>query len=228
MAEEIKLTVQHVLSGNEVVFKNIKVTGFSDDITTNWNQETVYGRMDPIVTYQGTTRKISLNFDLGPFTLSDDRKRLALIKISRLMKFQYPSYEFVGNAHSISRPPILRVSMANYIRAGSGEGLLCYMDGMSYTPVDGMNSTTVAKVSGGQILPQRIAVSFGLNVLHEASEGQGIGWDNAGNWQGGDNWGKFQEPTDPEIATDPAGLEDDMPESEKEKQIKQLEDLGIL
>ena len=37
---------------------NAFITSFSDSMTSNWNEEQVYGRPDPIGTFQNTTRKI--------------------------------------------------------------------------------------------------------------------------------------------------------------------------
>jgi hypothetical protein len=172
---EVKII--HVPTGKHVNFGNIKMQSFSDTLSPSWNEEQVYGRMDPIATFQGTTRSIELSFDLGPFTLSDARKQLALAKISRLMQFQYPTYSGTG-AMAISRPPLLRVSFANYI-----PNLLCYMSAMAYTPVDGMDATTVPKIVGGQILPQRIAVSLSFKILHEKAPG----WNDFGYWIGEDS-----------------------------------------
>ena len=192
------LEIVHAPTGKKVQFFEIKVTGFSDTVTPSWTEENVYGRMDPIATYQGTTRAIELSFDLGPFSESDDRKKLALQKISRLMQFQYPTYSSVGSATSISRPPLLKISFANYIRAGDGTSLLCYLTGMSYNPVDGMSATTTPKViidnngDNATILPQRIAVTISLKVLHEKAPG----WTDAGEWDGGDSWGPYHTPAD--------------------------------
>ena len=189
------LEIEHAPTGKKVQFLQIKMTGFSDAVTPSWSEESVYGRMDPIATYQGTTRAIELSFDLGPFSESDDRKKLALQKISRLMQFQYPTYSSVGSATAISRPPLLKISFANYIRAGYNRSLLCYLTGMSFNPVDGMSATTTPKVvidsTGGNatILPQRIAVTISLKVLHETAPG----WnDTTKEWAGDTHWGPYQ------------------------------------
>ena len=189
------LEIEHAPTGKKVQFLQIKITGFSDTVTPSWTEENVYGRMDPIATYQGTTRAIELSFDIGPFSESDDRKKLALQKISRLMQFQYPTYSSVGSATAISRPPLLKISFANYIRAGYNRSLLCYLTGMSFNPVDGMSATTTPKVvidSNGDnatILPQRIAVTLSLKVLHEKTPG----WnDSNSEWAGSTHWGPYQ------------------------------------
>ena len=161
-----------------IVFSQIKMTGFSDTVSPNWTEEPVYGRMDPIVTYQGTTRAMSLTFELGPFSESDDRKKLALGKISRLMQMQYPTYSGRSDsALAISRPPLLNITFHNYI----SEELVCYLSDVSYAPVDGMSATTVPKFNGSEILPQRISVSLNIKVLHTKAPG----WSDSGEWLGG-------------------------------------------
>ena len=173
---EISLRIKNLAIKKEVVFSQIKMTGFSDTVTPSWNEEAVYGRMDRIATYQGTTRAIDLSFELGPFSESDDRKKLALEKISRLMQFQYPTYSGTGDATAISRPPLLQINFHNYIR----EGLVCYVTDISYKPVDGMNAITVPKFVDGKILPQRISVSLSIKVLHTVAPG----FSDDGVWSG--------------------------------------------
>ena len=57
---------------------------------------------------------------------------------------------------------------------------------MAYTPVDGMDATTLPKVVANQILPQRIAVSLSFKILHETAPG----WDDSGNWIGDSSFEK--------------------------------------
>tara|TARA_R110002096_G_scaffold196442_2_gene379336 strand:- start:217 stop:990 length:774 start_codon:yes stop_codon:yes gene_type:complete len=173
---DVSLRIKNLAVKKEVVFSQIKMTGFTDTVTPSWSEEVVYGRMDPIATYQGTTRAMSLSFELGPFSESDDRKKLALEKISRLMQFQYPTYSGAGSAAAISRPPLLEINFHNYIR----EGLVCYVSEISYAPVDGMSATTVPKFNGTEILPQRISVSLNIKVLHTTAPG----WSDSGVWSG--------------------------------------------
>ena len=175
---DVSLRIYNPAIKKGIVFSQIKMTGFSDTVTPSWTEESVYGRMDPIATYQGTTRAISLTFELGPFSESDDRKKLALGKISRLMQMQYPTYSNTTSALSISRPPLLEIDFHNYIRSDS---FICYLTDVSYAPVDGMSATTVPKLHGTDILPQRISVSLNIKVLHTKAPG----WSESGKWLGG-------------------------------------------
>lgn len=208
------LQITHAPTGKRIQFKQIKMTGFSDTVTPNWNEEVVYGRMDPIATFQGTTRAIELSFELGPFSESDERKLLALQKVTRLMQFQYPTYSNndSASATAIARPPLVRVQFANYIV----NDLLCYMSGMSYTPVDGMSAITVPKIVDGKILPQRIAVSISLKVLHETAPGWG---DESKEWSGAKDWG----PIGVALVEDTASLDsDDVVNNEAESEQAQM------
>ena len=200
--ETIALTITHVATGHIVNFKKFALRTFSDDIATAYSETPVYGRMDPIKTYKGTTRKIKLGIDLIPggnsaVAASD------LAAVSKLMSFQYPVYEQFDNALSLSRPPLVRVKFQNYIRHQSSDrtdGLLCAMEGCSYSPFDKFdlgsapNVDTPATADGAEttekhLLPQRISVDFGLTVLHENP----VGWssvDGSNKWIGGANWHK--------------------------------------
>ena len=48
----------HIPTGKCVSFKGF-LTQFDDNFQSDWTSENVYGRMDPIMTYQQTVRSIS-------------------------------------------------------------------------------------------------------------------------------------------------------------------------
>ena len=177
-----------------VQFNDFKLKSFSDTLSTKWNSEEVFGRMDPIMTYQGTGRKITLAFDLGTSDVDQQAQYLAMV--SRLMQFQYPVYENASNALSLARPPLIRVSFGNYIRGAFGGGLLCAMQGMSYNPSDdsSMSYKPYFKSPDGKaaadIIPKRISVNLELVVLHEQTPGFADVDEKGINWIGGDQWAK--------------------------------------
>mgnify|MGYP003120072913 CR=1 FL=1 len=41
------------------------LTAYNDSFNSNWNSENVYGRNDPMETYAGTDRTISLSFEVS-------------------------------------------------------------------------------------------------------------------------------------------------------------------
>ena len=165
----ICLTVTHVATGVSVSLQKIKIASFKDTLDTKYNSEEVFRRMDPIMTYQGTTRNISFSFDIGSDTVENMKQ--AQDAIRQLMEFQYPVYDDAA-ATALSRPPLLRVKFANYIQAENGAGLLCAMKGMSYNPIDNFAIDRSPRIVNGNIVPIRISVSMELAVLHEAT----VGW----------------------------------------------------
>jgi len=166
----IPLIIEHVATGQIISFDRIKLSKFSDKLDTKYQTEEAFGRMDPITTYQGTTRNISMSFDIGSHTVSDMIKEMD--NVAQLMKFQYPVYENVDSATTLRSPPLLRVKFANYIQKENGEGLLCAMKGMSYDPVDNFTIDKSPRIYQGNIIPIRISVNLDLTVLHEEAPGR--------------------------------------------------------
>ena len=126
------ITISHIPTNLYVKISDYFFTEFTDTIDTQYNSVQTFGRMDPIVNYQGATRKISLGIKKVT-TKSSQRKTTHKI-ISRLQKMQYPVYEKARNALTIQRPPIVAVELANLIRDGNGQPLICAMNGFSFTP----------------------------------------------------------------------------------------------
>ena len=135
MATNPKIRIVHIATGLWVEFDDYFFNEFQDTIDTKYNSTETYGRMDPIMNYQGATRKISLGIQIVPGGATE---REALhINIARLQKMQYPVYENGANALTIQRPPIVAVSLANLIRDGNGQPLICAMNGFGFTPKAG-------------------------------------------------------------------------------------------
>ena len=121
------------------------ITSFSDNMTSNWNEEQVYGRPDPIGTFQNTSRKISLGFDIPAKNLAQAKSNLDYI--SGIKRFMYPGYssstavvtdstpEVTMNALSLAKAPLIRLKFANLIENHKGEGLLGWIGSFSANPV---------------------------------------------------------------------------------------------
>ena len=80
----------HVATGKCVNFKAF-LDSFSDSFSANWTEEQVYGRMDPIAMYQGTTRKISFGWSVPSVSETDARKNMH--KFEHLSTMLYPTYK---------------------------------------------------------------------------------------------------------------------------------------
>ena len=183
MANPKSFIITHVATGMQVALSTFKISEFQDAISTKYDSESVFGRMDPIVTYQGATRKITVGLLMSP--LDTDRAEGTLQAASKLMRMQYPVYEKAGNALTLARPPLVKVQFGNWIRSGDGGALLCAMNGFAYTPKVGYSALDSPYVKfGGEgtidgfdagtvISPKSITMKFDFTVLHETPMGFG-------------------------------------------------------
>jgi len=114
----------HVPSGNQVFFKAF-ITTYNETFNSNWKEETVYGRNDPIFQFQNTVRKITLAFKVPAATKSEAFENLG--RVGRLAQFLYPYYDDPNNAATIAQSPLIRIKMMNMI-ASQAE----FSSGVSY------------------------------------------------------------------------------------------------
>ena len=167
----------HVPSKHSIDFKAF-ITEFSDQFTSNWESEEIYGRMDPIRTFSSTQRQITLAFDVVAATAEEARHNLK--NISMLAQFHYPSYdEGISSTTAINQSPLLRVKYMNWIcKANSPDGsvetsgLLVASSGFTYSP----NLDDLTFSLNGMLYPKFVNVSVTLDVLHEHE----LGWEAAG------------------------------------------------
>ena len=84
------INLQHMPSGEQVYFKAF-VTQFEDQFSSEWNTETVFGRMDPIRGFRATQRIISLGWDVVAADLAEAKANME--QSSKLLSMLYPSYD---------------------------------------------------------------------------------------------------------------------------------------
>ena len=154
-----KLQITSMSTGYYVEFPAF-LTDFSQTFDATWNTEDVYGRMDPISTYQGTKRTMSLGFDLPAGSLEEAKDNLD--NCSMLTKMVYPVYDTHTNNHILSKPPLVRLKFANLI-GDKGGGLLGWIGGLSWKPTLDSGMFTDNK----EFFPKVITISFSFNILHE-------------------------------------------------------------
>jgi hypothetical protein len=162
--QEISATIYitHVPSGKGVSFKGM-LTQFSDQFTSNWNPETVYGRMDDIHTFQNTKRQINIGFVIPAFDAEEARCNLS--KVTTLARMLYPSYSGDGtDVSNLTKAPLLRLKFMNFVQDGrNGGSLLGKMNGFSFAPVLESGFFDYP----GFLYPKTINVDFTYDVLHE-------------------------------------------------------------
>ena len=188
---------------------------YSESFTSEWNHQSVYGRNDPLSTFQGTQRKISLSFVVN--ATSAEHARANMLEISNLTTLLYPTYKALGqslggnNASQIHTAPLLRVHFNNLIidpsnttdRSGSNGmakhvGLVCAASDLQITPVfeNGMVATTgtakSATVGWGsrgprdkRLYPKTFKIQTSLTVFHTFP--MGFQRDTGSGAEGGPN-----------------------------------------
>lgn len=108
-----KLNIRSVTTGNSVEFPAF-LTDFSQTFDATWNTEDVFGRMDPIATYQGTKRTMSLGFDVPAGSIEEAKWNLQACSL--LTSMVYPVYNNIAGSQVLSKPPLVRIQFANLIQ----------------------------------------------------------------------------------------------------------------
>ena len=165
------------------------LNSFNQSFSSKWTEEAVYGRNDPIATFQGTKRTITVSWTVPAGDLTGAKDNLT--RCSALIQMIYPSYTtsviksaptpgFVGppqgatnqdNALTMSKSPLIRLKFANLISnsaldGGSAKegGLLGWVSSISWNPVLEMGTFVESK---GKIFPKVVEINLAFNVLHE-------------------------------------------------------------
>ena len=140
------LQITHVPTGHVVEFPAF-ITDQSDAYTSNWTEETVFGRMDPIATFESTKRVATLGFTLPSRSRHDALHNLG--KLNTLISFLYPTYSTVKGSTVMNMGPLVRVKYANLIASteNPSKGLLGYITtGITLTP--NLEAGVLARPSG--------------------------------------------------------------------------------
>jgi len=182
LKENFPLKIKHLPSGEELTFKAM-ITQFEDQYSSEWNVEQVFGRMDPIRTYRGTQRVITLGWDVVAASLKEAKENMQ--NCGTLMAMLYPSYEgTTENASNIKSAPLFQIKFANLISSAKtaaqsdsiNDGVIGSIDGLIYNP--DIEQDFFAE-GAGVLYPQTIRLSFSLYVAHTHS----LGW-NPGEGKG--------------------------------------------
>ena len=137
-SEFFKIFIRHVPTRRSTWFEGW-VTTFSDNYSSQWHEEQVYGRMDPLATFMRTGRKIQLAFDVVSDDLTGAENNLAAV--NELITYLYPVYEQQPNSgnrrvgQTIQAAPLIGLKWTNLIADASDDSeLIGYLDGVNYAP----------------------------------------------------------------------------------------------
>jgi hypothetical protein len=164
---------------------------FSQRFDPTYATKPVYGRMDPIVTYQHTKRSLNIQFKCQAHHVFDTPGGVVnnIRNINLLTQLLYPAYFEHGSTIDgdplaiLGAPPFFRIRYGNYIGSFNttggfhGEeigGLTGYITGFSHQL--GKIARNVALGKQGKdkafrALPREIAVSFNFEVIHDKLTG---------------------------------------------------------
>jgi hypothetical protein len=155
----------HVPTGRQVSFAAF-LTSFSDNYSSTWVPDKIYGRTEPIYSFQQTTRTIDFGIDIPSADEVEGEVNLALVR--NLTRFLYPAYQLTdGIANIIDDSPIIRIKFANLIGKGPdgiGEGnLLGRISTISVSPDIEAGFFDPFKV----LYPKVLKLSISFDVIHE-------------------------------------------------------------
>ena len=126
-----QLVLQFCMAGQEsnpVVFHAF-MQAFNESFQSKFKRDEVYGRTDPIPSYQGTSRAITISFKLVGDNAMTAAKNMN--SINKMVSFLYPTYD--GNI--INKAPILGLKYMNMGQEDAGSGWLYgTMGGFSINP----------------------------------------------------------------------------------------------
>ena len=175
-----------IIITNEAINQKVSfkpfIESFADNFTIKATPTEVYGRMDPIQSYQNTVRSIQLSFAVPAVSIEEAISNLG--KIQTLIRFQYPIYNNTEEDESIQgilSPPLCSMMLSNFTKFNSSSGKLYgYFSNVNYVPDYSQNTTLFFK--NGNIYPQLYKVTLQMNVIHVDS----LGW--AKKQKGGYVW----------------------------------------
>jgi len=165
------ISFQHLPSCQTVFFKAF-ITAFNETFSSDWSQESVYGRADPIYMFKQTKRNVNLAFKIPAG--SHEQAVANLASVQRLAQFLYPSYECAGSATTITQSPLIRLKIINLLKNSATDvGLLGAIESIAIdhglAAEDG-----VIEVQKGTILSKLIEVNLNFSAIHEHP----LGWQD--------------------------------------------------
>ena len=172
-----KIRISNLRSSEEGCEFKAFITDYSESFESNWNSTEVFGRMDPIWTYQNTKRTIRLAFDVPSISEQEGRKNLE--NVSKIIRMMYPTYETIQDTSIIAESPVFTVWFENLIcRSTDGGPLKGVIPSFDFSPdVDqGFYNS-----GGKQLIPKMMKVSLDFNVLHDHE----LGYNEDNNFHGG-------------------------------------------
>lgn len=142
-----------------VYFRPINLQ-FNTTFTPEWSEGSTFGRVDPVVGYQKTTRAINLQFEVHAFAPEDVRAMYN--KMTWLASMCYPSY---GQDGLMRSGPVIRLRVGDAVSTESG-GLPGVIRTLGFDFSDAL-----WELKRGMKVPRSFKVAVDFLALHEGPVG---------------------------------------------------------
>ena len=134
------IEVLHIGSGKVCSFPSW-ITEYSDNYTSEWKSERIFGRNDAIGSFIWVSRKLSLALEVPSFSVEESRENLH--QLEHLFANLYPSYRVSDEVQVMKAYPLVKVRFANLIKSARFKpndnnvrlGLTGWIDNVNYSPV---------------------------------------------------------------------------------------------
>lgn len=167
----------HDVRTNEIVSFHAFLSSLSDDYSASYDSIDGFGRVEPIRTYKGTSRKISFSFYLAATSKKDfDSMWLKINKLTTLVYPQFTDGRIMVNkergdafyapfSQTIGAAPLVRVRIGDLIRSNYSKFNLARIFGYTYpgSQFDGVTSPTTPSEEQNESIKaetQRVARKF--------------------------------------------------------------------
>jgi hypothetical protein len=172
----------------------------SQQFTPKYNQQDAYGRMDPIATFQKTSRQLRINFDCAAHHALDGPLGVVnnLRNINILTQLLYPTYKKLDDspvpAAILKSPPFFRITYGNYFGSfiptgdllGTTSGLTGFISSFGHDIGEVAKNVAFGTANlflteeektpqheiGFRALPRQIRVNMSFVVVHDKL----VGW----------------------------------------------------
>ena len=191
---EAMISFYHVPSGKSVYFKAF-ITAFNESYDGQWASENVFGRVDPIHTFQQVQRNLNFTFKIPAASKGEAYENLG--NIQKLIQSLYPTYRSSVNVAQLSQSPLIRLKIMNIVQDASinaemdenrrqppgdlfeiysnssdaSRGLLGTVNNLSINHNVGGEEGVIEK-GENTILPKLIEITCDFTAIHEGA----IGW----------------------------------------------------
>jgi len=170
---------EHIASGQRISFQAF-IDSYTEDYNSTWKTTDVYGRNDPIATFQSTKRGLNLSWVVPSNGLNESEENL--LRCQKLAQILYPVYEDLYgeegvSATAIKAPPLIRLKLMNLVRdvstkadsprgfeLGDGMGLVVAIQSLQYQP--DFSNNTFDDPRPGVAFPRLIRLNVRCQVLH--------------------------------------------------------------